>query len=253
MTTRRITQIKVWKNADKTETRIYVSFGKESGCFYLSGSKWNPKDRIEGMTEAEKNAAWELVQAKWADGYWHTIWASELEQKTSPIAFDYKPSPVTTVTANRYGDYCRKCGSWVEPGQGDLIQLTDEEDIDFLGGGKAWIVTHRFQTVCDDHIATNAAKHAADVELIAAVNASRTAILFGFNPVEPFDFTGFTETENGIFAGEINGVRCAVEIIPASDGPDHRFFYSANPAAAGLTPKVVGTSLADTFNFFFGD
>ena len=253
MTTRRITQVKVWKNADKTETRIYVSFGKDSGCLYLSGSKWNPKGKLEGMTEAEKDSAWQLVQAKFADGYWHTIWASELEEKTSPLVFDYKPSPVTTATPNRYGDYCIRCGGWVDVGQGELTQLTDEEDVDFLGGGKAWIVTHRFQAVCDDHIATNAAKHAADEELIAAVNASRTAILFGFTRVEPFDFSDFTETMKGIFTGEINGVRCAVEIIPSHDGPDHRFFYSANPAAAGLTPKEFGNSLADTFSNFFGD
>lgn len=248
---RTITQIKVWK---KEDTRIYVSFdSRESGCLYLTGNRWHPKGELEGMTEEEKDAAWQLVQKQYGDGLWHTIWASELETKPLPVSFDYKKSPPSTATVNRYGDYCKRCGRWVEPGLGELSHLTDEEDIDFLGGGNAWILTHLNRTVCDANIAEDAATHAAVEERAAAEKAARFAVLSGAVRVEPFDFAGFAETETGIFVGEVNGVRCAVEIVQFSDGETARFFYCADPAAAGLTPKTFDGSIESSFSEFFGD
>lgn len=249
--TRTITQIKVWKNRDKTETRIYVNFGKESGCLYLTGSKWNPKGKLEGMTEEEKEAAWQLVQARHGnDGYWHTIWGSELEAKpvSAPVV---KTSPAPSL--NRRGDHCSRCGHWVEPGLGELTHLTDEEDIDFLGGGKSWIVTHLDIAICDANIAADKAESDREAAETAAEDSARSALTAEMLRVEPFDFAGFTETLPGIFTGEVKNVRCTVQLIRYSDGETSRYFYSADPAAAGLTAKLFDDSLESSFSKLFGD
>ena len=57
------------------------------------------------------------------------------------------------------------------------------------------------------------------------------------------------ETETGIFVGEINGVRCVVEVLRFSDGEESRYFYCTDPAAAGLAVKPAGNFFSD----FFGD
>jgi len=82
--TRKITQIKIWKSTDKKETRIYISFDgshttNNSGCYYLTGNRWNAKGTLEGITSEEKQAAWKIVQRNNGnDGKWHTVYENEI-------------------------------------------------------------------------------------------------------------------------------------------------------------------------------
>jgi len=58
---RTIKKIKVWKNDEKTETRVYITFSEgEQGCYYFTGNKWNDKKSFTGMTQEEKDEAFRL-------------------------------------------------------------------------------------------------------------------------------------------------------------------------------------------------
>jgi hypothetical protein len=68
-----IKDVKVWKNASKTETRIYVHTTDErEGVIYRTGNAWHAKNSVEGnLTDDEWNAAKELA---YYDNAWHTIY-----------------------------------------------------------------------------------------------------------------------------------------------------------------------------------
>jgi len=57
------------------------------------------------------------------------------------------------IRRNRRPDYCRRCGHMVPAGEGSLVHLEDEEDIDFIGKGQTWIVYHGDKVLCDKYIA----------------------------------------------------------------------------------------------------
>jgi len=68
-----ITDVKIWKNPAKTETRVYVHAGDgREGCKYLTGNHFHPRGEVEGeltpqeWTEARRIAVW--------DGHWHTVY-----------------------------------------------------------------------------------------------------------------------------------------------------------------------------------
>lgn len=134
------------------------------------------------------------------------------------------------MTTNQRATYCNRCGFWLLPGQGELERLTD-------GRGDAWIVTHLDRQLCDANLTAEAREAARKADEDAANKIARDTILENMTRVEPFDFSDFSQVVPGIYTGVVNNKFAAVEIIPSHDGPDHRFFYSANPAAAGLTPK----------------
>jgi len=134
-----IKDIKVWKNPTKTESRIYVHTddGRE-GCLYLTGNGWHKRGEVEGqLTGAEWQEARELSIR---DGKWHTVYNDQplTSVSTSPKSRNNKTN-IYKPTLNRKPGHCQLCGKYLEPGQAELIHYTDEEDIDFLGGGRAWV------------------------------------------------------------------------------------------------------------------
>ena len=74
---RTIESIKVWKQNDKTrqnygEYRIYIRFTNgSSGCYYLTGSKWNKKGSLENLSTEELAEAKKLAVR---DKSWHTVY-----------------------------------------------------------------------------------------------------------------------------------------------------------------------------------
>ena len=67
-----IKSVRIWRNAERTETRIYIhTTDNREGCKYLSGNPWHPKGELEGqLTKAEYAEARAL--AIW-DGKWHSV------------------------------------------------------------------------------------------------------------------------------------------------------------------------------------
>jgi len=128
-----IKDIKVWKNPTKIESRIYVHTddGRE-GCLYLTGNGWHKRGEVEGnLTEAE----WQEARDRSVrDGKWHTVYNDQPRTDSNNNKTEtYKPM------TNRKPGYCQFCGKYLEPGEAELVHFTDEEDIDFLGGGRAWV------------------------------------------------------------------------------------------------------------------
>lgn len=147
--TRTITQIKVWKSTDKKETRIYINFDGEktglSGCYYLTGNRWQAKGTLENMTAEEKAAALAICNDRFNDGKWHTIWSNEMNPApAAPVASQpvakSEVEAIASLPKNRYADHCNACGEALAPGAGWVSILTDEEDIDFIGGGRRSVV-----------------------------------------------------------------------------------------------------------------
>lgn len=164
--TRTITQIKVWTSTDKKEHRVYIDFAgeKQSGCLYLTGNRWQAKGTLEGMTAEEKKAAWSIVQERFDnDGKWHTIWS---DQMNPPAPKASQPETVKSEPkiVNRIAGHCRKCGEYLPAGQGELVRLYDEEDIDFIGGGSKWIVFCLDKDGCESRHQAYQAEKKAEAE-----------------------------------------------------------------------------------------
>lgn len=151
--TRQITQVKVWRDTTKKEVRIYVDFAgsKQSGCLYITGNHWHQANSLENMTADELKAAKKIAVK---DGRWTTVWASDLEATQKPATTKAAPAPKT----NKYECHCRACGQHLAVGEGTLVHLTDEEDIDFIGQGNQWI------TYCLDTEACAARRSQAQAE-----------------------------------------------------------------------------------------
>lgn len=82
--------VRVWKNATKTETRIYVHTqdGRE-GVLYKTGSKYNPAGTIGGeLTEDE----WLQARAvSIRDGFWNTVYENQMPKAIPAVT----PKPDT--------------------------------------------------------------------------------------------------------------------------------------------------------------
>jgi hypothetical protein len=93
-----------------------------------------------------------------------------------------EPAPVAEpqLPANRYGAHCARCGTWVAAGEGYLVHLTDEEDIDLIGRGKEWLVYHRDKKVCErnEHkrVAEEEVKQAHEKSSRAEISALRDRV-----------------------------------------------------------------------------
>jgi len=167
--TRDITQIKVWKDSCKKECRVYVSFaGTEAakdGCYYLTGNKWHPAKTIENMSKEELKAAKALALI---DGTWRTVWANEMTQRqaaVAPKAEAAQTEPVSAPQTNRHPGHCQACGQALSAGEGQLVHLTDEEQIDLTGGGNAWIMFCIDTTGCETRRNENKTAKAAAAKL----------------------------------------------------------------------------------------
>jgi len=131
-----IKNVKVWNNRTKTESRIYVhTDDNREGCLYLTGNGWHKPGEIEGnLTKAEWNEARELSIR---DGRWNTVYNDQ--PKTNNSKSVSSPEPRNKPMTNRKPGYCQLCGHYLAPGEAELVHYTDEEDIDFLGDGRAWV------------------------------------------------------------------------------------------------------------------
>jgi hypothetical protein len=71
-----IKDVKVWKNSNKTETRIYVhTIDGREGCKYITGNPWHAAKSIDGnLTDEEWTAAKAL--AVW-DKCWHPVYQND--------------------------------------------------------------------------------------------------------------------------------------------------------------------------------
>ena len=78
-----IKDIKVWKNATKTETRLYVhtADGRE-GVYYFKSTRWNEKGWAGALTSEEIARAKAL--AIW-DGKWHTVYENEMADRIAVV------------------------------------------------------------------------------------------------------------------------------------------------------------------------
>ncbi len=76
-----IKDVKVWKNEEKTEVRIYIhtTDGRE-GCKYLTGNRWHKKGSLEGDLTAEEYAEAKRI-AVW-DRTWHTVYENQVATRT---------------------------------------------------------------------------------------------------------------------------------------------------------------------------
>lgn len=174
--TREITQIKVWKDQSTKEYRVYVSFSNtvagDAGCYYLTGNKWHAKGTFENMSKEELRAAKAIGIV---DGAWKTIWANEMAQRQVAAApkaevAQTQPEPEPAPKTNRYPGHCQACGQPLAAGEGRLVHLTDEEDIDLLGGGHKWIM------FCNDTAGCEARRTEISAEKAAAAKREQERI-----------------------------------------------------------------------------
>lgn len=151
-----ITRVKVWKSTNKKDVRIYVSTDDDrEGCLYKSGNSWHEKDSIEGdLTEAE----WEEAKkvSIW-DGKWHTVYENEMphakpQKQESPQGTPKFRISTNRTRTNRRGQHCWHCGGWVEPGQGSLFHVDDEDEA-MYGFQAGWLVQHLDGDICKAAIA----------------------------------------------------------------------------------------------------
>ena len=82
---RTIRQIKVWKNRENTETRIYIDFfdEKRSGEYYLTGNKYNKKGSLINMSLEEKEEALNICTRlhglnEKGGRFWRTYYENEI-------------------------------------------------------------------------------------------------------------------------------------------------------------------------------
>lgn len=167
-----IKDIKVWKNATKTDTRIYVhTDDNREGCLYRTGNRWHQANSIDGnLTEAEWDEARAI--AVW-DGVWHTIYENEMPARVAALnamtveaaprveasdeesVFEYdqpigpKPAPeyVMTIGQREVGDFIRvNGGTETREETGDWWIVTAAWHEDEFYGLSAELATVRWPT-----------------------------------------------------------------------------------------------------------
>jgi len=148
--------------------------------------------------------------------------------------------------------FCHFCGQELSRSTANLVILTDEEDIDFIGRG------HTHIWVCKDEAACKARREAAKAareaerremeELKQKEAAELDRLLCGLVRVMPFEFDRRPSWKvlNGadVFVGTVGGQPA----VAVSYSYDNTFYY-ATPG----TPGVVERDPKSTLDFFFGD
>lgn len=222
-----IKDVKVWKNAGRTETRVYVHAddGRE-GCLYLTANKWHAQNEREGnLTEAEWDTARALSNKAHSKGNgWHTIYENEMweyddDKRAAQEAINAQARAGREAktaqersarilsehakNTNQYVEVCARCGESVEVGAGwgEYIteKNTDEEDLDFIYRGRTgWFYYHTDSSVCDRNRANKKVEQQrvkdAKTEKEDAWQKQRDDATLGMVEVEDFEYKStFTE------------------------------------------------------------
>lgn len=280
-----IKDIRVWKNSSKTETRIYVHTddGRE-GVMYRTESRWHKVGDREGkLTDAEwteakriSNEAYQVAhgydKTGWATVYENEMWNYDDQKRAALLAAETaKIESQRAANKNKRVETCARCGEQIEAGAGwgEYIseKNTDEEDLDFIYGGRTgWFYYHNDSSLCERNRASakeakQQAKDAAQAERDAWHKKEDDAT-HGMVEVHRFDYTSFREvaerkqqwSRDEIKVGEINGVRCAVlyHYFGGHDFTETTRFYCADPAHAGLSASVDDGSPQASWQKFFG-
>lgn len=139
-----IKDVKIWRKGSEARIYIHTMDGREA-CYYKTGNTWHEKESWESqLTDDEIKRAKNLAIY---DKQWHNIPEWEMAARIA-IVDGAKVTvkgisllaPERNVMRNRHPDHCRACGKFLQAGEGELVHYTDEEDIDYLGGGKSWVV-----------------------------------------------------------------------------------------------------------------